>query len=363
MTPVTSIPTRFTAAQLSRMTLPEPNHVVPGLVPVGLSGLFGKPKVGKSHLGLQLALAVATGGEFLGRQLDQGNVLYIALEDSPQRILKRLIRALDGQPAPDMLQFWTASPRISKSLVDEIENHWAARVEKPLLVIIDTMGRAMPEGKNKQGGDYDFYTQTLGGLQGFALDNNLSAILVHHARKDSKETAASSDVFDSVLGTIGINGVMDSMLLLTRLRGSDDGVIHVTGRDFDEDAIEVKFNADLFAWELREPNILANTTPDQLQVLQAIAAGSITPKDIATHTGKGVKNIQNMLSRALDRGLIRKTKPGEYELTEPAKRSLASDPRGSSVSSVVDDLKSLTEEVTVEVGMDDQDDWEPNDLF
>jgi hypothetical protein len=57
--------TTWTAAELLATQFPEPRWAVPDLVPVGLSFLAGRPKVGKSWLALQMAIAVGTGGRVL----------------------------------------------------------------------------------------------------------------------------------------------------------------------------------------------------------------------------------------------------------------------------------------------------------
>ncbi|MDP2815826.1 MAG: AAA family ATPase, partial [Rectinemataceae bacterium] len=53
----------FTASDLAKMVFPEPKWAVPGLLPEGLTILAGRPKRGKSWMGLGLALAVASGGK------------------------------------------------------------------------------------------------------------------------------------------------------------------------------------------------------------------------------------------------------------------------------------------------------------
>ncbi len=73
--------------ELAEQTFPETLWVVPDLLPEGLTLLAAKPKLGKSWLALGLALAVASGGVALGKvPVNQGAVLYLALEDSPKRL-------------------------------------------------------------------------------------------------------------------------------------------------------------------------------------------------------------------------------------------------------------------------------------
>jgi RecA-family ATPase len=57
----------------------------------GLTILAGKGKIGKSWLALGIAIAVASGGYALGSiKVEQGDVLYLALEDNERRLQKRL---------------------------------------------------------------------------------------------------------------------------------------------------------------------------------------------------------------------------------------------------------------------------------
>ena len=71
---------------------------ISNLVPEGASILAGRPKIGKSWLTLNLALAVASGGVALGKiPVEAGQVLYLALEDGQRRLQKRLKSVSIGQ--------------------------------------------------------------------------------------------------------------------------------------------------------------------------------------------------------------------------------------------------------------------------
>jgi hypothetical protein len=51
---------------LLRREFPEPKFAVEGVIQEGVNILAGAPKMGKSWLGLNLAVAVSTGGYVLG---------------------------------------------------------------------------------------------------------------------------------------------------------------------------------------------------------------------------------------------------------------------------------------------------------
>lgn len=75
------------AAQLQSKAFQPVRWVVPDVIPEGLTIIAGKPKLGKSWLVLDIALAAAQGGWTLGdRHCIQGDVLYAALEDGERRL-------------------------------------------------------------------------------------------------------------------------------------------------------------------------------------------------------------------------------------------------------------------------------------
>jgi hypothetical protein len=66
-------------------------YVIPGYVVEGLTLLGGKPKLGKSWWAYDASIAVATGGKAMGSvDCEQGDVLYLALEDNRRRVKDRL---------------------------------------------------------------------------------------------------------------------------------------------------------------------------------------------------------------------------------------------------------------------------------
>ena len=97
--------TGWSAAELLAADFPEPTWAVPGFVPVGLTVLAGRPKVGKSWLALQIAIAKGTGGVALNQRVTPGRVLYLALEDNGRRLRDRAVK--QGMPASATIRFET----------------------------------------------------------------------------------------------------------------------------------------------------------------------------------------------------------------------------------------------------------------
>ena len=82
-------PETINAEDLQNRTY-EPTHfLVDELIPEGLHILAGAPKIGKSWLALWLCLCVSQGQPLWNFTTAQGEVLYLSLEDSFQRIQTR----------------------------------------------------------------------------------------------------------------------------------------------------------------------------------------------------------------------------------------------------------------------------------
>lgn len=126
----------ITAKKLYTMKLPPSSFVVDGLLPKGLHIFAGPPKVGKSRLLLQLALAVASGNKFLGLDTEQGTVLSLCLEDNLSRLQKR-VSALTDDP-PDTLHLATIAGSLAGGLCDQLVN-FLEEHDDTNLIIIDTL--------------------------------------------------------------------------------------------------------------------------------------------------------------------------------------------------------------------------------
>ncbi len=95
--------TTIDAKTLKEKQLPPVIFTVDRLISTGLSILAAPPKAGKSWLALWLCLQIAQGLPVWGRKTKQGSVLYLALEDSLNRLQSRL-SALTAE-TPDNLHF------------------------------------------------------------------------------------------------------------------------------------------------------------------------------------------------------------------------------------------------------------------
>ncbi|MEQ4209901.1 AAA family ATPase [Actinopolymorpha sp. B9G3] len=285
--------TRWTADELLAVNFPEPRWAIPGLIAEGVSLLAGPPKVRKSWLGLGWALAVASGGKaFDSIPVEEGDVLYLALEDTGRRLQDRTIKLLGGQRPPRRLRLditWPALPEGGDvQIADWLDDHPQAR-----LVIIDTFakvrGRPIP-GMSAYEADY----AAIARIKRVADHYGVAVVLVHHTRK-----AAAEDFLSEVSGTNGLAGAADATLVLKRPRGSADGILHVTGRDITESDYALALHEASGAWHLLDGPPEEHTVHQtRASILRYIRQNpGATPKTIAEATGLNANTVRQTCSR------------------------------------------------------------------
>jgi hypothetical protein len=184
---------------------PDPEHVwlVDDLLLAGgFSIIAGKPKSGKSTFSRALALAVARGTPFLGRETMKGRVLLLSLEDH-RPMLRRYLQVLGATASDDILVFCQPGRRLG---IDDLRR--AVSEHKPALAIVDTLFRLVrPSDLNA----YLDVVQALDPLLRLCRDHNCHVAALHHFVK-----AAKSDSADAVLGSTAIVGSVDSSVLIKR---------------------------------------------------------------------------------------------------------------------------------------------------
>jgi hypothetical protein len=285
----------WTADALVSATLPEPPWIVPGLLPVGLATLGGRPKTGKSWLALQLAVAVACGGRFLDLPIERGKVLYIALEDSPRRLQQRL-RFLHLPPGAP-LAFALACQSLSETAgLIALQNRIV--IELPDLVIIDTLARATSQVAGNSAWPM---AGALAGLQRIVLQTNAAILTIDHHRKQAGFTA---DPVDDVLGSTGKSRVIDTALGLYHPRGEPDAILRATGRDIEDKELALTFHSGT-GWTLKgDARAVAQDAAEEEALAALARLGKADTAAIARELGKARPSLIPVLKRLESRGQI-----------------------------------------------------------
>jgi len=133
-------------------------------------------------------------------------------------------------------------------------------------------------------------------------------VLVHHLRK-----ADADDAFDTISGTLGLSGAVDTVLVLKR-DGSGNIVLHGRGRDLVEIEKAMTFDQDSCLWTIAGDADAVRRSSERQTVLQAIAeAGEpVGPQDIADATGMRAQNVRFLLRKLLAERAIEKAGYGQY---------------------------------------------------
>jgi DNA-binding MarR family transcriptional regulator len=309
----------FSADQILNTDWPEPVWAVPGLLPAGLCILAGKPKVGKSWLALQIAQAVAAGGVVLGQRVKPGPVLYLALEDPPQR-LKARMRTQNwphGLPAEFMpigefaMQIGNLRNGGGEKLAQQI------RQKGYRLVVLDTLSRSVFGDQM----DVAQMTRALSPIQEMALTHNCATLMLDHHHK-----LAGADAMADILGSTAKGAVADTGWGLYRGNGQARPKLVVVGRDIAEKTLELTFDLLTCCWQVVDEVGALKITPRRREILVALdAIGKAQVDDVAQEVGQERGNTFKRLQDLANAGYVARREEDEnvfYDLTKQGQECL-----------------------------------------
>lgn len=249
------------AQNLLKQKFRDLHFLVEDYLPEGAFFLSSRPKMRKSWLVLQLGIAVATGGTFLGKKVEQGEVLGLFLEENDRRLKRRLDTLFTFQKVPDLsnLHFWTPGneefeenfPRGTDGC--ETIRNWLKSHPKCKLIIIDTWAHFRGHETGHSQNIYQLDYEAVMPLTRLAAEHQLTLIIVHHERKGSlKET---QDFIEDTSGSTGLTGGVDGIIAIKGKRGpteeNEARQLAITGRDVVHDhVLNISFDAELGGWRL-----------------------------------------------------------------------------------------------------------------
>lgn len=224
--PEPDVPLFITGADLRRQAFEPKPPIIEEVLLVGATLLHGPAKKGKSWLLLQMADAIDSGVEFLGKKASRREVFYLGAEDTSERFKSRLERIGAGGSTKfmnrDALKVF--SERLRRSLGEApvtvevaLTKLWEAS-GRPSVVIIDTQevfetmlgishGRA---GDSVTRRDY-LATST---YDGWAQAHGVAVVLVGHWGEIKSIAKATINPHECINTTKArINGVLTSITL------------------------------------------------------------------------------------------------------------------------------------------------------
>lgn len=264
-------------ADLQKRTFKEPSWIIPHVLPTGTILLAARPKMRKTFLALQLALAVCGGRKFLDWRCVPGDVLFLGLEDNERRLRSRikLLQTLDLNP-PDLsgFRYWTGgvdiSPTTGREFIsnpEEAARTYAAfpRGEQGVdalkrfhdmypatkLMIIDTYAHFRGSDNNRD--VYQRDVDQMMPITRFANEREILVLVVHHEKK-GLASQESADFMEDASGTAGITGTVDGVMSIKGKRGVSEEAetrkLLLSGRDIPHDyELDIAFDAERGGWQ------------------------------------------------------------------------------------------------------------------
>jgi Bifunctional DNA primase/polymerase, N-terminal/AAA domain/Primase C terminal 1 (PriCT-1) len=233
----------------------------------GASILVAKPKIGKTHLAVNLAIAVSRGIPFLGRDTQQCGVVYLSLDASLPEITETLLSFGLKETDPVFVHAG-AAPVEALKWVMQRANEKGAR-----FVIVDTLQRLF---RFQNVNDYSEVTNALEPLLEAAREQNCHVLFTHHAKKDA------SDDLDSAIGSTAIRGLAHTYLHMKRLPNSERRILRSdqrSGKNIPEMAVGFGKTGWLEIQGTMEEAEIAEAIPKIKEALEAEEL-SMTEKEI-----------------------------------------------------------------------------------
>jgi RecA-family ATPase len=212
------------AASFAGQPIPRQRWLVPDLIPAGnVTILSGDGATGKSLLGLQLAVATATAGEWIGAAPEPGKVLFVSAEDEIEEIHRRLAKIKPGLSELEDLSIVNmagkdavlAAPEGRDGLLHATPTfaalHKLIATHRPSLLILDTLADLFGGDEIKK----VHARQFIGLLRGLAIDFEVTILLLAHPSQQGMSSGEGTS------GNTAWNNSVRSRLYLERRKARD----------------------------------------------------------------------------------------------------------------------------------------------
>ena len=259
----------------------------------GLYGIASQPKVGKSILLLNLALAVTKGDYWMGYGVEQGKVCLFQLEDS-ERTLKARFERMNVGPWPENLFIHVAPFKLEESNYQQTLDACAGAALIICDPIIQASGVSDWNSQSEVRDAYEYWRR-------LARDTNSTVIISTHHRK------MAGDYGNQMAGSIQALATVDGVIELFRDQnlGQTERRLTYTGRDWPEKAdIVLGLDSEHLIWnplgtmeEARQVAKDQRGDNDEATVWDALttqAPGS-SQEELVTATGLTRKRVSQSL--------------------------------------------------------------------
>lgn len=192
----------------------------------GFSIISAKPKVGKSTVLRNLAVAISRGDRFLGRDTLKGKVLYLCLEEKRNEVRRQF--QLMGAEGDSILIHSGSRPQTTDDAITALKD--AVAEFQPVIVFIDPLSRVI------RSADFNDYriAYALEPFIDLARNTNIHLSALHHDSKGDREGG------DAILGSTALFGSVDCHLSMKKRKNRRTiSSIQRYGEDLPETVIEL----------------------------------------------------------------------------------------------------------------------------
>ena len=276
-------------------TDPEIDWLWEGILPSdGIGLLVAKPKVGKTTMAINLAVAVTRGQEFLGRATKQKTVVYLALEGSRQQ-LKVLMSNLGVEDEEILIHFGVAPKNAMNELVPLIKQTGAG------LVIVDVFQKM---AKTADINDYSKLSNVMDLFVKPSKELSCCILLLHHANKSIREDG------DNVLGSTALLGGVDVLVSIKSTKGRRSfSTLPRLGEPIPDTIIDLMADGSLMPMGTKEEVEVAEIKPRIREFI--LNTGVVNRKAIFEAIGGDVNIINKALQEMVQDTIIKRSGTGK----------------------------------------------------
>lgn len=287
-------------SELQDKTLPPMKWLIDDLLPVGgVVMLSAKPKMGKSFLAIQLALSVASGGEFLGFQARKHGVLYIDLETSQRSMKNRISMMTEDAPKglylmtpQEVFEFGNIGNGFESQVNFFLESHKGVK-----LVIVDTYGLIQGSRTATQNIYRQEYAE-ISHLNSWARKKGFTLVLIHHQNKQDDY----ANPVQGISGSTGITGGLQAYYILSKRDYTDKRTkLTIGGKEIMERDIFIEPESDTNrTWVEVEPEDrpsrrkTVSNDPITMTIRELCADSEeieLTAKELSARVGKSPRSV------------------------------------------------------------------------
>ncbi len=229
-------------------------NVIDNLIAVGVNLFGAAPKSGKTFFALQMANCVASGTSFLGNEVKQGFVYYLALEDVKQNIQKRLMNFKIDISTNLLIHFGRAYDKnydLERTIIDIKREHAELK-----MIVVDTFEKIRDEEYISNSSKYAIEYKEMSKYHELGVKYNVGIVLIMHVKK----AIDRNNPFDALYGSRGVTAGADGMMVMLKTSVTS-GVkeLFVSGKEIPEDNKVI----------IQNDHLLFEESVDEIEINQA----------------------------------------------------------------------------------------------